>query len=977
MLRYICVLRRRISLVGMLLFIWALGPAVAAAAQGAGAVILGTVKDAQGGVLPGVTLTLRNVESGVTRTAATESDGTYRLPGLLPGRYDLTAELSGFRNAEAKSLTITIGLELRRDLTLALQGLQETLTVTGQAPVVETTQTEVASVVTQEQIDSLPIANRQPISLALLLPGTSMDQTSVRRAQANIGAGGSANTMNLYHVDGGQNMSNNSGQQHLEVPQSAIREFKVNVSQSSAEFGAVGGVVLTATNSGTNLFRGEVFEFFQDKSLNTLDKLEQQRHEQFGDPKPDYRRHSWGGAFGGPIVRNRLHFFLAVEVSSQQESRTVNTGQPQFYSALEGNFPSEYSRHAYFARGDFQINPQHNVFVRYAYDREDIHCETCGGTNSAFTGVDVRSPRDSNLVAHTWVVNSRALNEIRAQIPPSHLDNRTGPPGLALWPTSKQREFPAERFQGYTPIYRFPSLTWGANDYAVNWTNRWEIRDDFSLHLGSHDVKFGGAALGLNAPEEQAHNMGTWIFGADQFFDGSAAAIANLRNPTQFTASFPPLSRDLKNHWLQGYVQDEWRARPNLTLSLGLRYDNQYRSFNNHLDLTPVPRLRELIDPTARGDNNNFGPRAGLAWDLKNDGRSVLRAAYGIYYQYVMQTGLRPELTALRQTSIVIRNPPYPDPYGGRTPESFASTAPPNVSITDDKLRNARASSVTVGFSKELKPSLAVHFDGAYTNVNDMAQTANINTPVTPTGARPRPTWGRIINLQSGGEHQYRALMVRLDKRYANRHQYLVSYTLSKQDNTGAGQQPVVTDFYNPGLDWGPGSADRRHMFVASGSMLLKYDVNLGAVWTLRSTMPFNARAGLDLNNDGSAIGFTQGAAFGDYVPGTTRNMGNRDNEKMLAAVNAFRALNGRAPIDASQIDTNEQNRLDVRLSKAFGLAGNRRVELIAQVFNLLGTDILGAIEQGWVENALSPSFGTLQTVQPRQQAELAIKFVF
>jgi outer membrane receptor protein involved in Fe transport len=629
-----------------LLLVWALGSAGPAAAQGAGAVILGTITDAQGGALPGVTLTLRNVESGVTRTTVTESDGTYRLPALLPGRYDLTAELSGFANAEATDITLTIGLELRRDLTMALQGVQETLTVTGEAPVVETTQTEVAATITQEQIESLPVANRQPISLALLLPGTSMDQTSVRRAQANIGAGGSANTMSIYHVDGGMNMSNNSGQQHLEVPASAIREFKVNLSQSSAEFGAVGGVVLTATKSGTNRFSGEVFEFFRDKSLNTLDKFEKERHDRFGDPKPDFRRNSWGAAFGGPIVRDRLHFFLAFEGSSEQRTATVRTGQPQFYSALEGNFPFEYNRRAYFARGDFQINSQQNLFVRYAYDSEDILCETCGGFNANFFGVDVLSPRDSNLVAHTWVMGPRALNEIHAQIPPSHLDNRNGPPGLELWPSSKKGEFPAERFNGYTQIFRFPSLNWGSNGWSMNYTHRWEVRDDFSLHLGNHDLKFGGAYVDLHSPEEQSNNIGTWTFDRDQFFDGSAAAMANLRNPIQFQATFPPLLRELKNHWIQGYVQDEWRVRPSVTLSLGLRYDNQYKSFNNHLDLTPVPRLRELIDPTKRGDHNNVGPRAGIAWDLRNDGRSVLRGAYGVYYQYVMQGGLRPELTA-------------------------------------------------------------------------------------------------------------------------------------------------------------------------------------------------------------------------------------------------------------------------------------------------------------------------------------------
>jgi len=128
------------------------------------------------------------------------------------------------------------------------------------------------------------------------------------------------------------------------VPQSAIREFRVNLSQSSAEYGAVGGVVLTATKSGTNRFSGEVFEFFRDKSLNAMNQLEQDRHDRLGEPKPDYRRHSWGGAFGGPIVRDRLHFFAAIERSTELGTADVNTNQPQFYSALEGSFKREYSR---------------------------------------------------------------------------------------------------------------------------------------------------------------------------------------------------------------------------------------------------------------------------------------------------------------------------------------------------------------------------------------------------------------------------------------------------------------------------------------------------------------------------------------------------------------------------------------------------------------------------------------------------------
>ena len=985
----VCRSRRRAPqlLALPLMLVWALMAAIPVAAQGTGGAIIGTIKDAQGGVLPGVSLTVRNVETGVSRTVVTEGDGTYRFAGLPPGDYDLTAELSGFAPTTLKGLNLTINLEVRRDLTMALQGVQESLTVTGVAPVVETTKTDMAAVVTREQIDSLPIANRQPTSLALLLPGTTLDTTTVRRSQASIGAGGSSNVNNMYYVDGGLNMIYNSGQQFLEVPQSAIREFKVNMNQASAQYGAVGGVLLTATNTGTNRFTGEAFEFFRDKSLNALDKFQKERHDQFGDPKPEYRRNSYGFAVGGPVVKDRLHFFFAFERSKEPKTVTVNSGQPQFYSAIEGSFPSAYERRAFFGRSDFQINQRHNVFARYAWDKELTLCENCGGPTAAFSGTDTQSPRDSLLVTHTWVVTPRILNEVRSQIPPSHLENLGGPPNLPMWPASGQGQFPPERFQNYTQVYQFPSMTWGANQWSNNRTDRWDISDDLSVNLGSHDWKFGGSYLNFDSNEEQNNNIGTWTFRNDQYFNpNDSASLAKLTGATQYTASFPPLPRHLEGHWIQGYVQDDWHARSNLTLNLGLRYDNQYKSFNNQLDLTAVPRLTELIDPKSRHDNNNFGPRAGFAWDMRGNGRSVVRGAYGIAYQYVMAAGMRPEVTALRLTTIVIPNPAYPDPYGGRTPASFASTAPPNVSVIDDNIHNAQATSFTLGYSQELKANLALHVDGDFSNVDNVTMTSNINTPNPVTRLRPLPTWGRIISLEATGEHKYRALYVRLEKRYSNRHQYLISYTLAKANNFGMGTQPQSTDFYNRGLDWGPGSADRRHALVASGSTMLKYDINLAAIWTLRSTMPFSARAGVDLNGDGVTVLAGQGVnQHTDYVPGTTRDVFNRgNNAALLAIVNAYRAAtkdamhpNGYAPIPESQLDTNGVNALDVRVSKAIRVFGDRKIEVIAQVFNLLGSDNLGGIGQSWTESALSDAFGRITSVLPRQQAELAVKFTW
>ncbi len=957
----------------VLMLLAVLGVAIAAEAQTTG-VITGSIKDAQGGVLPGVTLTLRNADTGVTRTGATESTGEYRFAGLLPGRYEVKAELAGFATIDVKDLALTIGLQLRHDITMALEGVQESLTVTGQSPVVETTKSEVSGIVTQEQIASLPIADRQPVSLALLLPGTSQDSMRPRRANADVGAG-QMRGATAYYVDGGMNWSGNAGEPRLDFPQTSIREFKVSVTQAPAEFGGTtGGVVNIVTKSGTNNWSGEVLEFFRDKNLNQMNKFEQIAHDTIGSDKPAFRRNQFGGAFGGPIVKDRVHFFVAAERTNQDTAFIVNTGKPQFYTALEGAFPSRYRSTLFFARGDAQLTTNQSFFVRYGSMLEIASCEGCGGVAAAFSSVGggglSRGERDSLVWGHTWVISTHALNEIRFQGPRSRFYAQLAPPGTTVW-AGAQGDFSASRYAGSTPVYTFPSLNWGSSADMFNVTRQTDIRDDFLFTANTHNLKAGFAFLNIPSYEDvTAAPLGTWTFSTDQFFDGSAAAIAALKNPIQFTASFPRLTRTLSNNWWQLYVRDEWKVRSNLTLNVGVRYDLQAGAFNQNLTQSMYPRPLPYVDFASRGDHNNVAPRLGFAWDVTNDGKTVLRGGYGWYYMYIQMAAMRAEITTIRQTSITITNPTYPDPYGGRTPESFASTAPPNINIVANDLRNPLAKTLNFGIARELAPNLAIDIDGVYTHSLDLTMTANINTPVTPTGARPDPTWGRIIQAQSSGEAKYRALYVRLDKRYSNRWQALLSYTLLKSDSSaGVSTNGTITDVYHPEYDFGPGTADRRHNLVASGSVLMPYDITLGAVWSLRSAMPFSALAGTDLNRDGAVT---------DYVPGTTANQGNRD-DSFLATVNAYRATTGRAPIPASNIDNNRYNSLNIRASKMFQFGSRRKVELIGQLFNVFGTDNLLVQASGnqQVSNALSDSFGRILASQNRRQAEIAVRFMF
>jgi hypothetical protein len=200
---------RRAS-IAALLIAFAFGMATPALAQTTNGVIAGIVSDAQGGVLPGVTVTARNVDTGATRNITTEADGRFRLAGLVPGRYELKAELQGFGSVTVPDITVAVDSETTRNVTMQVQGLQESVTVTGEAPIIEVTKTDVSGVITQAQMEMLPQATRQPMDLALLLPGTNQDAVRARKANSNIGAGAFTNGSALL-VDGVWNKEGNTG----------------------------------------------------------------------------------------------------------------------------------------------------------------------------------------------------------------------------------------------------------------------------------------------------------------------------------------------------------------------------------------------------------------------------------------------------------------------------------------------------------------------------------------------------------------------------------------------------------------------------------------------------------------------------------------------------------------------------------------------------------------------------------------------
>jgi hypothetical protein len=929
--------------------------AASAEAQGPTGRIEGVVRDAQGAVLPGVTMTLRNQDTGVTRTLVTEADGRYAFPAISPGRYSIQAQLPGFATEETRDIVISIGFEHRLDVTLAVDSLKEAVTVTGSAPVVDTTKAEVGSVITREQIQTLPINSRQYLSLALLAPGTTVDATRSFFATVNVGGAMTFNSTGNV-VDGMINNWAEDGEPRQDLPEDAVEEFRVTNASYKAEFGlATGGVVQVVTKSGTNRLRGTAFEYFRDKSLNAKGRFETE--------KPDYRRHQFGASAGGPIVANRVHFFGAVERTDTEEFYSVRTGQPQFYGALEGTFSLPSFRNLYSGRVDWQISNAQSAFARYLHQDEKKACQGCGGTSAS--GRDEEIPRRSVVAGHTWIGGANRVNDFRFQYAYAAFYGYPG--GTESW--SKTGEFPDERLQRSTRQYRFPSFSYGNNYDYISPESRWGIRDTYTMTFARHNVKVGGEFNYMPYTSEDALNLaaagGTYTFTEDQPFDpNDPTVIANLRGASNFSATSNPTTVSHPTKYYVGFVQDDWRVRSNLTVNLGLRYERLYGSANEDLDLSAFPQPLPYVDPSVRGDTNNFGPRTGFAWDVRGDSSAVVRGAYGIYYGHIRLLGTLPEFNNYKTFSITINNPPYPDPFLGQDPTQFIVSSPtPNLTVVSNDMVQPLAHQLTGGVSLKLTDLFALHVDGLYNRTKGDYKQLDVNARNPPgTGPRPLPEFGRITQVRPDAEVRYKAVYTKLEKRFSRNHQYMVSYTFTdSDDNNPMGR---YLDPFDLSLDWGTSNGERRHAVVASGSVLLPFDITVGTVWTLRSQLPWSATAGRDLNGDGFAS---------DLVPGTTRNSGSRDLD--LDAVNAYRQANGLAPVPESQIDSSRISILDLRVSKAIRF-GERTLDLIAQAFNLFNTTNLQAqFGSGRVGNALSATtFGRILSARPPRQVELAAR---
>src|SRR5580765_5352419 len=309
---------------------------VAAFAQQTTGTITGRVLDQQGGAIPGATVTAKSATTGFTRTEVSDTEGVYRLSALPVGIYDVTAELQGFTTVSKKGVEVNVGQTQAIDFPLKVAQLAETVNVTGATPLIQTTASSVGAVVDVKRIESIPLNGRQFANLAATVPGVGLSFHSdpTKSTQfAPLVNGGAGRNIN-YQIDGGDNNDDTVGGLLQQFPLEAVEQFNFQTQRFKAEYGrSNGGVLSVVTKSGTNLFTGSAFEFFRDKSMNSLTETEKLAAPVGGTAvKGDYRQNQFGGSFGGPIAKDKAHFFFAIDRTQQDKTQAVNT---------QGLYPSQ------------------------------------------------------------------------------------------------------------------------------------------------------------------------------------------------------------------------------------------------------------------------------------------------------------------------------------------------------------------------------------------------------------------------------------------------------------------------------------------------------------------------------------------------------------------------------------------------------------------------------------------------------------
>jgi Carboxypeptidase regulatory-like domain/TonB dependent receptor-like, beta-barrel/TonB-dependent Receptor Plug Domain len=841
--------------------------AFAQSAAGVGT-ISGQVRDASGSVVPNAKVVVANPSRGITRNMTTNDAGVFTAGALPPAAgYQVTVTSQGFNTWEVRDADLAVGQNLNLNVMLGVATATTTLDVTAEAPLVESSKTDVSTVIGQKQIEELPINGRRVDSFALLAPGVSADGNFGLLSFRGVAGG------NSFLVDGNDTtetfFNENAGRTRIasQLSQDAVQEFQVLSANFAAEYGrAMGGVVNTVTKSGSNDLHGTAFWFFRNRTLNARDR--------YASTNPPEYRHQMGASLGGKIIKDKLFYFLNTEIQRRsfpiassvvrpgvvQDGKWVRGGAqgcgapatPAQCDALDtllprlfGTIPRRNDQELAFGKIDYRPGERNTFSASFNF----LHFVAPNGIQSAAaitTGAAITNNANDSVRTRngrlSWVSipNSSMVNEARfnwfTDRQADDFNSGLIPPGLGLLQLSVGGQ----------------ALGGGAN-YLPRIEpneNRYGFADNLAWTKGKHTIKFGADIARTRDYEYFIFNaFGSYSYASSTLFaldfTGNTTGAKNWSTYSQGFGS-PIIDISLKDAGF--FAQDQWRLTPNLTVNYGIRYEHTW---------VPQPKVTNPDYPQTGHipvSNLQFMPRLGVAYSF-NDQKTVLRAGYGVFFSRY-QNGLISNLyqnNAVLQPSVSLSGgnpaqlasgPVYPNILAG---SSFAKNGT-TVQFAAPNMRAPYSEQATFAVERQITKTIGLTTSYIWSRglqllgVNDL-NVGPLGAPVTYNianaggqivGSYTTPTYrlanrvdtryNRVLQAQNGMNSYYNALVVDVKKRFKGGFTASLAYTWSHEIDYGVGggssnlfYSSATTTFNdNFRFDKGSGALDQRQRFSFS-----------------------------------------------------------------------------------------------------------------------------------------------------------------
>jgi hypothetical protein len=787
----------------------------------------GQVLDELGGAIVGASVTVID-STGVEKSVVTNNSGSYTINGLAPGKYTVRAINAGFAMFETPDVEITSSKPVQLDITLkvAIEEQKVTIAADNRELSTEPENNAGAVVLKGEDIDALP---DDPDDLAAAL-----------QALAGPSAGPNGGQIFVDGFTGGRL-----------PPRASIREVRINSNPFSAEYDRLGfGRIEILTRPGTDRFRGQASFNFNDDALNSRNPFSK------SPKRPPIQTRQYGGNFGGPLSKKRASFFIDFDKRDVDDEALIVAQVLDANNNIVGlgaTAPIPSRRTSFSPRVDYQINQNHTLIARYSFTK-NTRITGVGGFSLPSRAYDTENTEHNIQFTETAIINKTIVNETRLQF---------------------ERQKAAQNADNSIPTIEVQdAFTGGGSQVGQSHTdtNNWELTNNTSFALRNHSLKAGVRVRSVDITQFSPQNFG----GTFRFFGGGVGPFTDLTSieryqrtvvgleqgltgaevrllgggATQFTLASGNPETKVSQWDFGGYVQDDWKLRPNLTLSLGLRYENQ-----------------QNID-----SNFNFAPRVGFAWQPGGQqSKTVLRGGYGVFYERVSEslTMTAERLNGVNQQQFTVLNPDF-FPLIPTPEQLVAFSVPGTVYRLEQGLQAPYTLQGVFSVERQLPHNLTIA--ASYINLRTLhvLRTRPLNAPlpgtfipgVVDSGVRPLncadfippdinpATRCNIFEYDSSGRYNQNQFIVNFNSRFHRNATMNAYYVLAKANSDTDGTGSIPADPYNLSIDYGRASGDIRHRFVMTGNFRAPWGITFNPFVIIQSGRPFNITLGRDLNGD-------------------------------------------------------------------------------------------------------------------------------